>query len=295
MVDWEEIQTKAKKDMECCLRIWSELLEDFLGDRLSYAYAKGSCIKKWDNPIDYVPILSDVDVHVNLTDGVKLFPETTESFKKALEMNKLYEQMFLAERPDHLHLPRMQIMTINALIQSTSIEYVPPRLEDVYVMNGKPSQAEIPPVERIREIDAAKMEEQEEFIHSLPNRIFDRTGLDFWGLIRCGGLGWRVSPSPVRLITQRYPDPIEAWNWNRTQTCKVLEDMGYRNIANSYTSFYEHGWDLFLSDFKNSNSFRSITSEGYNVLKMCLEEVRNIRASLKNHDPLAINMREGLR
>ncbi|MGY5852567.1 MAG: hypothetical protein RTU92_03285, partial [Candidatus Thorarchaeota archaeon] len=216
MPDRTELLKEARKDIDSCLKIWSELLEEFFGDRLIYAYAKGSCVKEWKSDIDYVPILSDVDVHASTTDGVE-FPSLSSD--EALEMSKRYEESFISGRPDHLHLPRMQIMSVDQLINSTNVEYVPPLLRDMKVLFGKPVQVQIPDAETIRQIDRRSIERQEEFLESLPYRLMDRTGLNFWGLIRCGGMGWRVAPSPYRLLSQKYPEPIEVWSWNRSRVC----------------------------------------------------------------------------
>jgi hypothetical protein len=274
MVDREELMKEARRDVDICLKIWSVILEEYLGDSLSYAYAKGSCVKKWDNPIDYAPLLSDVDVHVSTTDGEK--PGVKKSVREALQCSERYEDLFKSERPDHVHLPRMQIIGVDALINSTEIEYVPPKLESVKVLYGKPKQEPIPADDTIRQIDRRSIERQEEFLLPLPYRLFDRTGLDFWGMLRCGGFGWRVAPSPYRLLSQRYPEPIEVWSWNRTKVCEELSKMGYQKISKLYTSFYDNCWKIFLSDFKDSKAFRDVIIDGYGVLNECLIEVRKI-------------------
>ncbi len=270
----EELMREVRKDIDVCLKIWPTLLEDFLGDRLKYAYAKGSCVKQWNSPIDYVPLLSDIDVHVSRTDNEELCESI--SFHEALELSRHYEDIFKSRRPDHLHLPRMQVISVDALINSTEIEYVPPRLEDVRVLNGKPQQEQIPDPDTIRRIDKRSIERQEVFIQSLPYRIMDRTGLDFWGIIRCGGLGWRVAPSPYRLLSQRHPEPIEVWSWNRTRVCEELEEMGYQRIADLYRSFYDNCWKIFLSDFKSSDAYRALALDGYWILLECLTEVTKL-------------------
>ncbi|MFX1533565.1 MAG: hypothetical protein ACFFDI_04955, partial [Promethearchaeota archaeon] len=62
MNDLFKLLEKAKNDVHYSLEIWTELLEELLADRIKYVFAKGSSVKKWDTPIDYVPILSDVDI-----------------------------------------------------------------------------------------------------------------------------------------------------------------------------------------------------------------------------------------
>ena len=52
--------------------ILQTLLEFVKADNLEGVYAKGSSLKPWDSPLDYVPELSDVDVQVLLKDDSPL-------------------------------------------------------------------------------------------------------------------------------------------------------------------------------------------------------------------------------
>ena len=275
MPDRQELLGEARKDIDACLTIWSELLEEFLGDRLNYAYAKGSSVKTWTSTIDYVPILSDVDVHVSTTDG-----DLSKSFDEALMISQRYEEAFKSERTDHLHIPRMQLISMKRLIENANIDYVPPLLKNVRVLNGKPKQEPIPDIETIRQIDRRSTVRQEEFVNSLPYNLIDKSGLDFWALIRCGGLGWRVGPAPYRIMTQIYPEPIEVWSWNRTTLLQELGYGVYKEIAKHYKSFYDSCWGIFLSDFKSTEEYRNVVRHGYRVLKLCLESVKETEEDL---------------
>lgn len=42
----------------------ADALVDRFGDRISHIWVKGSAQKRWDGPVDYVPELSDVDIHL---------------------------------------------------------------------------------------------------------------------------------------------------------------------------------------------------------------------------------------
>ena len=67
-MDFENIKSQLKEEIESSLTIWGDLLERFFGDNLAYVYAKGSAIKKWDSSIDYVPVISDIDIHYGVHD-----------------------------------------------------------------------------------------------------------------------------------------------------------------------------------------------------------------------------------
>ncbi|MHA2065893.1 MAG: hypothetical protein ACXABY_16100, partial [Candidatus Thorarchaeota archaeon] len=62
MTDFALLHKKARHDIRMCLQAWIEILHDELGERIDYVYSKGSSMKNWDSPIDYVPVLSDVDI-----------------------------------------------------------------------------------------------------------------------------------------------------------------------------------------------------------------------------------------
>jgi hypothetical protein len=101
----------------------------------------------------------------------------------------------------------------------------------------------------------------------MPRSMFDRTGMDWWSTIR--PMTWRVSPTPVRLITQTHSDPIDVWSWNRTNIREALHQREYEKIAEHYYGFYDTGWKLFLSGFSDLKAFRETTVHGYYVLYEC--------------------------
>jgi hypothetical protein len=106
--------------------------------------------------------------------------------------------------------------------------------------------------------------EEREYIFESARRIFDRTGLDFWAVIRV--MTWKVSPSPIRLLTQNHPDPIDVWSWNRTKILSALKHEWFEKLAKHFHGFYDAGWRLFLSGFKDLAAFRETAVNGYYVL-----------------------------
>ncbi len=274
MPDYSELMTRARADTQCATQVWANILSKYFENRLEYIYTKGSSQKNWDSHIDYVPIISDVDIHVDFNDDDLIFGKTQDDFDTAVRLSKECEEEFLQRNPDHLHVPRMQIIETRFLMQIDS--YTPPRSQDILVLFGEPQLPKPPSPETIRSGDLEKVFEEEEYLDDLPRLAFDRTGLDFWALIR--RMCWRVSPCPVRILTQTHPDPMEVWSWNRTTVHRVLLDEGYDKIAKHYFGFYESGWKLYLSKFRSLKDFRQIVIHGYYVLRECLEEARHIRA-----------------
>jgi len=64
---------QARKDINHSLVVWTSLLTSEFSNKIKYMYAKGSAVKPWCTPLDYVPILSDLDIHIMLKDGNNIF------------------------------------------------------------------------------------------------------------------------------------------------------------------------------------------------------------------------------
>ncbi|MFW9769230.1 MAG: hypothetical protein ACFFEM_10450, partial [Candidatus Thorarchaeota archaeon] len=66
MPDYSEMMKKARKDTQCAMEVWSDTLVEVLGSSLESIYSKGSATKPWESHIDYVPTISDVDIHITI-------------------------------------------------------------------------------------------------------------------------------------------------------------------------------------------------------------------------------------
>lgn len=268
MIDYANLHKKARDDVNACITVWKEILSEE-GREVEYAYAKGSATKAWDSPIDYVPEISDVDIHVSTAKEDGLFNPPND-FDDAMHISEQYETRFHKIKPDAFHMPRSQIMRIRQMKQHE--EYCPPRISDVLILIGEPKQEELLDIDTIRKHDMTNLIKMEEYIEPIPRQVFDRAGHDFWSIIR--SMSWRVSPTPVRILSQTHEDPIDLWTWNRTKIEQELRNQDYESIADSYCGFYLSGWDLFLSEFKNLKAYRDVVTHGYNLLKQCLDEGR---------------------
>ena len=273
MPDWDDLMKQAKEDVLCAIDIWSGVLEETFGSRLRYAYAKGSALKCWKSPIDYVPVLSDLDMHIMLNDSDPLFPATQDGFSSSIKSAQKYEARFLEERKDHLHIPRSQVVHVNPALDDET--FILPQVSDVHIMVGSPEDGRLPKIEEVRRNDANEILALAEFLDDQPRQAFDRVGLDFWTMLR--RMNWRVSPGPVRLLTQNHPSPLYVWKWNRTRIVKELRLNKYDSIADSYQKFYDTGWTLFLSKFSSYSDFRNIVVYGYEVLQKCLDALHSMK------------------
>jgi hypothetical protein len=252
----------ARKDVKACLNIWKEILLENFSDKIEVIYSKGSASKPWETAIDYVPILSDVDIHVRFANDDQNTPLNRLPMDRALELSKAYETRFLSSQEEYLHLPRVQINDLTRLSQDPS--FLLPQVEDVVLLYGWYD----PPVaisdEIIRGYDKKNLLRDTEFIKKLPVSAFDRTGLDYWSLLR--RINWRISPAPVRLLTQLILiTPCEIWSWNRTKIINELIKQDLNSLATSYQEYYIVGWKLFLSEFSKSEFYREIFKLGSSI------------------------------
>ncbi|MBY9001881.1 MAG: hypothetical protein KGD64_13260, partial [Candidatus Heimdallarchaeota archaeon] len=171
-----------------------------------------------------------------------------------------------------LHIPRTQIVNMSDVKNLES--FIFPRKESVRVLIGKYPEFKDKPTDFIRRVDRYNLIEQEDFLTSLPKTIIDRTGLDLWTLIR--RMVWRVSPTPIRLLSQTHEEPLDLWKLNRTSLVQLLEEKGYEQIAENYQDYYYEGWLAFLDGFSNSDNMRRIISLGFEIIKDCIYEVKKI-------------------
>jgi hypothetical protein len=255
-----------RRDVDVCVEVWSNVLRESLGSKVLYAYLKGSTAKRWDTFMDYVPLVSDVDIHVKVANDDDFFPNEG-AFDWAMDLSASYEERFKAANPSYLHIPRTQIMIINE-IQKWE-DYVPPAPGEVRPIIGEPAEKHPQPPEEIRQIDLKRLRKDGEVIGQLHKSVLDRTGLDFWVTIR-QHLNYRVSPSPYRLLSQLSNNPLEIWTLNRTTVHSELRKAGYDELGTIYKSYYRTGWELFDSGMNSYSAVRKMVSLGYHMVATSL-------------------------
>jgi hypothetical protein len=264
---------QVKRDVDCCIDIWSEILAKDLRDRVEYAYAKGSCIKQWSSAIDYVPVFSDVDIHIKLRDGKDFYPNSYKGFVESLSTTETYEDMFGERNPGSVHLPRVQVVLLNPNLSDPDF-MLPWDLGMIRPMVGEPKLREPPEHTRLRSLDLMNLLNQAEVLETLPLSACERTGLEYWILVR--RLGWRVSSTPVRLLSQVANNPLRVWGLNRTEVCEELDTHRFEDIRNSYKDYYMLGWDAFQSDFRNSHTMREVLKAAYRVLETTIKHAKTL-------------------
>jgi len=256
---------KARLEVDSCIRVWRMILEEHFGDRIVYAYVKGSSTKRWDSPIDYVPVLSDVDIHFKLKDDRPLFCGGAAQLSEALAISAEYEERFLGENPAPLHIPRVQVMVLNRHLSDPDF-ILPSCIPEQNVLMGRIGQWPAKRPDEVRAADLRNLSRMQEVLAPIPGRVMDRVGIDLVTLIR--SLCYEVSPAPVRLLSQLEEDPYRVWELNRTAVCGELKRRGFTDLAERYSGYYLTGWDVFRSGFHDGRAMRRLVNEAYSVLEL---------------------------
>ena len=247
---FKNIAPAIREEINIGFSIWKELLQEFGAD---YAYTKGSAVKSMEAAIDYVPELSDIDIHVKFNE----FPGSNESekLKRSLCISKAFRQRYFNSVDNPIHIPRAQVTFIDQLEKLPG--YITPILSDVKLLFGEPNLALIHSIQgkKWREIDKRNLLQEGEFLPNFYRSAIDLNTLAYWKLLR--RLSWRVSPSIARFLSQS-ENPKEIWECNRSGLLKKLQMKGCKNLADSYTKYYLKGWDAFNFQFQDDKTMSEL-------------------------------------
>lgn len=265
-----------KQDITLAVNVWTELLNEYFSDGIEYIFTKGSSVKKWESDIDYVPIISDVDIHIKLRDKRKLL-QYSNSFEVADSFSKNYEQNFNSSCTDinytPTHFPRVQIVQLEFSGRKGYV--VPPRQQDVVWIQGKGDFPEEFDHGKLKLMDKKNLLGEKLFIDSIPNTLLELSGLEYYTLLY--KINSRISPSPIRLLTQVVnKNPHDIWASNKTSIRNLLLDNNYNEIAEYYEQYYFNGWKLFEKQFMDMSLYREMIKIGYYLLKNCYSELKKL-------------------
>jgi len=259
----EENLREARRDVDAAITVWRNVIEERLSDRIECAILKGSATKPWETPADYVPVISDLDIHIGTKGGQPLFPQTREGFLHSLDTTRVIEERFLELRPHHLHIPRPQVV----VMKEDHGDWLPETTDEVVTLYGETPLKPPEPVEHLRARDLAELQSLGPLLDRLPEQVIDRIDLEYYRVLRM--LCYVVSPSPVRALSQRHPDPKHLWTLNRTRVIQLLEKNGYNELAHSYRDYYAAGWKAFHGGFRDNEAMRHLIKLAYLVLEGC--------------------------
>lgn len=261
---YEEYLELAHVDISNYKTLISSKFKEYFSDSIEYAYFKGSALKKWDSYLDYVPLISDLDVHIKAINN-----KLSDDFLKTLDFTDKVWLTWKKQYPNALHIPRLQVVFIHDMGKLP--RFVPSRPDLIEVFIGEHTPEQLPDRETIRKYDLKNLMEMQETLDNLSHSFVDRYGREYYIFLR--RMVWKISPTPVRLLSQIY-DSHEVWTWNRSMVYDKLIKSGYDEIAEAIKNYYTAGWELFLSNFSHEK-YIEIFNWAYLILQYCTEAGKN--------------------
>ena len=258
--DRDQLRAETRCLAEC---VRDQLLALIPEDQIRGIYLTGSTVKAWDSPLDYVPEVSDVDIHVSFRDDAS-WRRHLDTVPQALAMQAAIEACFDERIPQPLHRPRPQILVLNKLMaEREGFVYAPQ--STVVVLHGEPyPQDAYSNPDTIRRHNAADLLDRAAYAERVPLLAIDRP----WTYSRdlLSQLTWRASPAGPLALHLSGLDTQHVWTLNRTRVTAVLQDLALHDLADAYSAFYLAGWDYFLSRFTDTSACRTAILAGTRVL-----------------------------
>ncbi len=243
------------------------LLDAIPHEEIQGIYLKGSGHKEWDSPVDYVPEMSDVDVHVQFYSD-ESWPKRIGAFAQAMNIQRAVETAYLSKIRESLHLPRPQLMVVNKLMKD--IEFIHSPRSTVKTLYGEEyPMADYSDPDHVKRVERQRLLADGAYMDGLALHVIDRPGRYMRETLR--NLVWRVSPSGPRALHLLGTDTELAWSVNRTRVVSMLTELGQLDLAASYLEFYRSGWEYFLSGYEDSDAGRSTVSAAVETLTIARE------------------------
>lgn len=201
-------------------------------------YLKGSANKRWDSPIDYVPDISDVDLHIDFyhDDAWRAHFGTVA---QAIEVQRRVESRYISKVKEPVHTPRPQLIVVNKVMAELD-DFVPSPPSTVNTLYGlEYPAAEYSAPEAIRRGDSVRLVENSDYLTEFPMHLIDKPGKYTWNALRA--LILRVSPAGPRVLHISGIETERAWGMNRTEVLSALNEVGYSELARHYAEFYLAG------------------------------------------------------
>jgi hypothetical protein len=268
---WDEQYPKKdilRKEIEYMLDAFLHvLLENIPESHIAGIYFKGSGQKRWDSPIDYVPEISDVDIHLLLSED-KMIEWYLGTVEQALAIQAAVEERYLKKANEPVHVPRPQLVMLNAIVKDE--DFVPSPTNTIRILYGTPyPSANKILLERLSLIDCRRLLDEEHFVSAFAAHIIDRPSKYVWQGLR--NLVWHISPIGSRVLSIRGESYGDAWGVNRTAIVGKLGAMGEHELARDYAQFYLNAWDYFLSGYRDTNAARGAIVAGMHALQRAIE------------------------
>jgi hypothetical protein len=234
---------RIRAEVDAMADAWVEVLRAHLPEgAIRTIYLHGSSQKRWESSVDYVPGLSDVDVHLWLRE-----PDGSSRFDLAsgLAVNADVRRAYERRMPDALHMPKPQLTFVDRLHRMPG--YMPSPRAAVRVVYGddypdyRLTDAER---EEQRRRDRENLLMHGDWLAALPLRAIDSPGAVAARLVHESA--WRVGPVAARALSLHGMAYEEAWTLNRARLIAELRARRLDAVADPFEAYYLRGWDMFL-------------------------------------------------
>ncbi len=252
---------RLRSEVDAMVAAVVEALLDRFGPGILGLWFKGSAQKPWDSSIDYVPELSDVDIHFR-ADEVTLAQFC--DLDTALGLHADIGARFAAVCPAPLHVPRPQ------LVSAAEMErFLPAPIGTVQTLHGPvPAGPTDLDQEATRRADAASVlaSADPQVLGRAIADLLERPGHHLFALVR--SLSWRVAPLGPRILSVLGVDYDVAWSGNRTSVVRRLCDLGQDGLAGHVVTFYEAAWDAYVSGWADGEAGRTAFASAVRALRL---------------------------
>ena len=247
------------------------LLDDIPSQEIRGIYLKGSAQKEWDTPVDYVPELSDVGIHIKFYSDA-LWPQYVGTVPQAMAIQRKVESLYLSKVAHPVHTPRPQLLVVNKIVDEIEFVESPRCTVRVLYGEGYPT-ADYSNPNHIRRGDCNRLTNDAAYLADFPLEIIDKPGKWLWVALR--SLVFRISPAAPRVLHISGVDTETAWSVNRTRAVSMLRELGQPELAGHYSEFYLSGWEYFLSRYESTDAGRSAIGAGVEFLTKAGEIANN--------------------
>jgi len=263
----------VKKEIDVMINtIVKSLLKAYSRKEIKGIYLKGSANKRWDTIVDYVPEISDIDIHVLFWKN-SMANDFCRTFTEALNIKKQIEIGYHRSISNPIHLPRPQITVINHLQKQEN--YEPSPSETVKVLFGSQYPGGTFDEKKPSKKAYIKMIlTEKDFLARYPLQIVDKPGK--YNFVSLRLISWRISAIGPKILVLHNIQRKEAWSLNHTGVYRKLSEIGHRKLADDYALFYKKCWDYFLGHFQDGKSASVALISGVNVLKRTIAMAEKI-------------------
>lgn len=218
----------------------------------------GSASKPWESVIDYVPGISDVDVHIEFR-GSDLFSRRVRDVRSAIRYALAMEEEFKRLSPNPYHVPILQLHTVNGLRKREGYMETP-RHSITTLLGSAPRHGA---VKADMGVLRSLVLQNREFVRKFPLTLSDKTmeSMDS-GIRKVSGKMGSTAASALCLLGVPYDD---AFGSNRTRVTRKLTRLGHGGTAREFAAFYLYGWRHHMD--RDFPSLRDCLSHGHAALK----------------------------